>query len=133
MRWKVTAMVKLTTLDTLARLEREMAASKRTTEEEALRDALTALVRPESGFLTTGEAAELLSICIPTVKRWIERGTLKGGEIGGGWLVTRESVDRILDIRKASADLDTEGIPTIEEIIRLRRRSRPAPDETQVA
>ncbi len=126
-------MVKLATLDVLARLEREMAAANRSEEEAALREALTALARPEQGFLTTGQAAEQLSVSIPTVKRWIERGALKGGEMGGRWFVTKDSVDWILDVRRISAEMDAEGNPTQEDILRLRKQFRQRGSSEQVA
>ncbi|MBI2865522.1 MAG: hypothetical protein HYX94_13310 [Chloroflexi bacterium] len=55
------------TIERLAELEQEMIASKRSAAAEALGEALAALVRPASGWLTTGQAAERLNITIPTV------------------------------------------------------------------
>lgn len=118
-------MVKLTTLSTLAELEREMARAGRSREEEALREALRALARPERGFLTTGQAAEKLGVSISTVKRWVERGALGGGAMGGRWLVAAESVERLLRLREALVALDREGNPTPEEIQEIYRRPRP--------
>jgi excisionase family DNA binding protein len=119
-------MVKLTTLSTLAELEHEMARAGRAKEEAALQEAVRALSRPARGFLTTGQAAEQLGVSIPTVKRWIERGTLDGGPVEGRWLVATESVERILRVRKLLRELDEEGNPTPEEIRDLYDRSRRA-------
>src|SRR5262245_7832996 len=118
------AMVTLKTLETVARLQEEMARAGRTDEESALQAVVQALRRAERGFMTTGQAAERLGISIPTVKRWIERGTLAGGEFGGRWLVTAESVERVIRIREVLDALDREGNPTDEEIQELYRRKR---------
>ena len=64
-------MVALTTLETLAELEREMSEAGRSAEEQALREAVRTLARRGGEFLTTGEAADRLGVSIPTVKRWI--------------------------------------------------------------
>src|SRR6266508_4547211 len=117
-------MVKLATLSTLENLKQEMARAGRPREQEALDEALGALARPRRGFLTTGEAADQLGISIPTVKRWIERGTLDGGPVGGRWLVSSESVERILRVRNVLRELDEEGNPTDAEIRELYGRSR---------
>lgn len=125
--------MKLQTLETLARLEQEMAAADRTVEQQALRDAMAALARPDRGYLTTGQAAEQLGVSIPTVKNWIGRGTLIGSELGGRWYVAKESVERILEIRRLSAEMDAEGNPTIEDILRIREKLRSSGKTTQVA
>src|SRR4051794_32371921 len=109
-------MVALATLERLAALEVEMAHAGRSAEEAALRDARRALARQHE-VLTTGEAAERLRISIPTVERWIGRGTLVGSAIGSRWLVSAQSVERILRLRAALADLDAEGNPTPGEIL----------------
>ncbi len=117
-------MVKLATLDVLEDLEREMAQAGRSAEEEALHDALRALTRPGRGLLSTGQAAELLGVSSPTVRRWIERGVLAGGQMGARWLVSWESVDRILRLRESLDALDREGNPTEEEIREMYSRPR---------
>ncbi|MDO8669819.1 MAG: helix-turn-helix domain-containing protein [Dehalococcoidia bacterium] len=114
------------TIETLAELEQEMVAARREPAAEAIRDALTALARPNRGWLTTGQAAERLGVTIPTVKNWIRRGTLKGAPVGSRWVVSEESVERISGIRKALGDLDEEGYPTPEEIASLTREARRA-------
>jgi excisionase family DNA binding protein len=116
-------MVSLTTLTTLEELEREMAGAGREREEAALREALGLLARPERGFLTTGQAAARLGVSIPTVKRWIERGTLTGGPLGGRWVVAQEGVDRLCRLREALAGLDQEGNPNPEELREIYRRT----------
>ena len=119
-------MVKLATLDTLATLEREMAAAGRDSEYEALRDALRALQHSGDDFISTGQAAERLQVSIPTVKRWVERGALVGGRVGERWLIDAESVARASRLRSALRLVDEEGNPTQEEIQALigRHRSR---------
>lgn len=112
----VDVMVAITILKTLAELEQEMGRAGRATEEEALREALRTLARRRGEFLTTGEAAERLGVSIPTVKRWIERGALAGGPMGGRWLVAPESVERMVRLRESLVELDREGNPTVEEI-----------------
>lgn len=114
-------MVALTTLRTLAELEREMSEAGRLTEEEALREAVQTLGR-SSELLTTGEAASRLGVSIPTIKRWIERGTLAGGHMGGRWLVSPASVEELLRLRAALLEMDREGNPTQEEIQKLYGR-----------
>ncbi len=118
------ATIKPETIDTLARLERELADEGRTAEVEAVRDALSALARPERGLLTTGQAAERLGVSITTVKEWVKRGTLRGVDTGTRWLVSEESVERILRIRKSVAEIDEEGYPTPEEIYELTKKVR---------
>src|SRR5205823_1871997 len=105
-------------------LEAEMAQTGRTREKAALHEALSALARPERGFLTTGQAAEKLGVSIPTIKRWIERGTLAGGAFGGRWVVSRESIDHILHLRESLRALDLEGNPTPEELRKLMQHRR---------
>ncbi len=121
-------MVTVVTLNVLEDLEQEMARAGRVTEQQALRDALRALTRLDHGFLTTGQAAEMLGVSIPTVKRWIERGALAGGQMGGRWLVSWESVDNHVRLRRALSELDGEGDPTPEEIRELYSRPRRASD-----
>jgi excisionase family DNA binding protein len=119
-------MVKLATLNTLSELEREMARAGRSGEEEALREALRVLSHSDSEFLTTGQAAELLGVSIPTVKRWVGRGALTGGQVGGRWLVAKESVDYLVSLRESLRELYRQGNPTIEGIRALYALSRPS-------
>lgn len=119
-------MVKAATLSTLEELRQEMAAAGREAEKAALEEALRTLTHRREGLLTTGEAAERLGIAIPSVKRWIERGTLKGSQVGGRWLVAEESMERILRIRKLLKEMDEEGNPTDEEIQEMYRKRRQA-------
>ena len=114
--------IKVTTLSVLQDLEREMSRAGRAPEEQALREAVQALARPERGLLTTGRAAERLGVSIPTVKRWIERGALAGGLLGGRWLVAEDSVERLVRLRQALVALDAEGNPSDEEVHSLIRR-----------
>ena len=123
-------MVALTTLKTLAELEREMSEAGRSAEQEALREAVQTLARRRGEFLTTGEAADRLGVSIPTVKRWIERGALAGGPLGGRWVVSPESVEQLVGLRAALDELDREGYPTPEEIREIEER-RPRRAEKQ--
>lgn len=122
-------MVKFATLDTLATLEQEMAQAGRSSEEEALRDALRTLRRSGDGFISTGQAAERLQVSIPTIKRWIERGALVGGLVGERWLVDTESVAFASRLRSALRSLDDEGNPTQEEIQALVSHHRSHPEK----
>lgn len=116
--------VNQSTIEKLVELEQEMVDTRRTAAAEALREALTALARPTSGWLTTGQAAERLGVTIPTIKDWVRRGTLKGAPVGSRWMVSEESVQRILGIRQTLGGLEEEGYPTTEEIGRLTRETR---------
>ena len=118
-------------LDTLARLGQEMAEAGRTAEVQALRDAVAELGRFAGGLLTTGEAADRLGISIPTVKRWIERGAISGVDTGTRWLVTQDSVERVLRVRRNLKEMDEEGNPADEEILELTRRTRRRPEKTE--
>ena len=109
-------MVEIITLKTLAELEREMGRAGRPTEEGALRQALRSLTRGERELLTPSQAAQRLRVSSPTVKRWVQRGALAGGYLGGRWLVSRESVERLAGLRRSLLDLDREGNPTADEI-----------------
>ncbi len=112
-------MVSFATLDRLTALEREMERTGRLDDKRALHEARLALARSTREFVTTGIAAERLGVSIPTVKRWIERGTLAGGQLGGRWLVSVESIERVLSLRRSLAALDQEGNPTPREIAEL--------------
>jgi excisionase family DNA binding protein len=116
-------VVAITTLRTLTELEQEMGRAGRTAEEEALREALRTLARRRGELLTTGEAAGRLGVSIPTVKRWIDRGTLVGSQMGGRWLVAPDSVQRLARLKASLVDLDQEGNPTEEEIPGIEHRS----------
>ncbi|HET8630263.1 MAG TPA: helix-turn-helix domain-containing protein [Thermomicrobiales bacterium] len=109
-------MVRFSTLDRLAALEAEMDRAGRPEEQRALREARIALARADQGFVTTGVAAARLGVSIPTVKRWVARGTLVGGALGTRWLVSNESIERVLALRRALAALDREGNPTPDEL-----------------
>ncbi|HEY8746227.1 MAG TPA: helix-turn-helix domain-containing protein [Chloroflexota bacterium] len=117
-------MVDLATLTTLEALEQEMAQTGRAREKAALQEALGALARPERGFLTTGRAAENLGVSIPTIKRWVERGALTGGALGGRWVVSQDSVDRLVQLRESLLALDREGNPTADEVKALVQKNR---------
>jgi excisionase family DNA binding protein len=119
-------MVALSTLSTLASLAREMAQAGRSAEEAALREAQSALRRPERGIMTTGQAAGRLGVTIPTIKRWIERGALSGGPVGGRWVVSSESVERVRRVRETLVALDAEGNPAPDELVASARSGRSA-------
>ena len=117
-------MVTLATLNTLAGLEQEMARAGRVAEQRALHAALRAFASPASGYLTTGATAATLGVSIPTVKRWIQRGVLRGVCLSSRWLVSKDSVDQALRLRSALAALDKEGNPSPEEIRAVLDRPR---------
>ncbi len=117
-------MVTLATLNTLAELEQEMVRAGRVPERRALHAVLCSFASPASGYLTTGAAAAALGVSLPTVKRWIQRGPLRGVCLGTRWLVSKESVDQALRLRTALAALDEEGNPSPEEIQNLLDRPR---------
>jgi excisionase family DNA binding protein len=116
-------MVTLATLNTLAGLEQEMARAGRVAERRALHAALCAFASPASGYLTTGATAAALGVSIPTVKRWIQRGVLRGMYVGSRWLVSQESADQALRLRSALTDLDDEGNPAPDEVQALVDRA----------
>ena len=118
------AEVKPSTIRALAELEQEMVGAKRTTEAEAIREALAALVRPARGWLSTGQAAERLGVTVPTVKDWIRRGALEGQPVGSRWRVSAASVDKILQVHGMLSKMEEDGYPTEEEIRELTRRVR---------
>ena len=126
-------MVRLTTLNQLTALEREMERAGRPEEQRALREARLALARSDHGFVTTGVAAERLGVSIPTVKRWVQRGALAGGPVGARWLVSTASVERILSLRRSLNALEREGNPTPEELAALYARPRAAGADERVA
>jgi excisionase family DNA binding protein len=109
----------LATLNAVAKLQVEMEQSGRLGDSEALRSVLRSFAGRSGAFITTGGAARRLGISIPTVKRWIARGTLQGGAFGGRWLVAEPSVERIVGMRSALAALAEDGDPTPEEIANL--------------
>ena len=120
--------VKPEILDVLAQLERELASQGRSSEAEALREALLALSRTGRGLLTTGQAAARLGVSIPTVKDWVKRGTLNGIDTGTRWLVSEASVERIVGLRQTLDEMDesyggSDGIAAPAR--RLRRRVGP--------
>ncbi len=121
--------LRVETIDTISRLERELAKNGRTKEAAALEELISAVARPGRGLLTTGQAAERLGIAVQTVKNWIERGTLRGINTGTRWLVTEESVEAVEGIRRTLAEAAEEGYPTAEEIAVLTRRTRRAAKE----
>ncbi len=100
------ATVRPEILDILAQLERDLASQGRTSEAEAVREALMALSRTGRGLLTTGQAAVRLGVSIPTVKDWVKRGTLNGIDTGTRWLVSEASVERIVGLRQTLDDMD---------------------------
>ena len=109
----------LATLNAVAKLQIEMEKAGRIADSQALRAVLRSFTGQNGALVTTGNAARRLGISIPTVKRWIERGTLEGVELGGRWLVTVSSVERIEGMRSALAALAEEGDPTPEAIADL--------------
>jgi excisionase family DNA binding protein len=116
--------IRPSTIRTLVELEEEMEGAQRTSQAEAIREVLTALTRAGRGWLTTGQAAELLGVTIPTVKDWIRRGTLSGLPVGSRWRVSKESVDKVLQVREMLTDMAEDDYPTDDEIRELTRQVR---------
>lgn len=114
------------TIDKLARIGRELAQVGREDDAAAIDEAVAALSRPGRGWLTTGQAAERLNVARQTIKNWVQRGTLRGVNIGTRWLISEESVETIEGVRRAVADMDAEGYPTADEIRDLTKRTRRA-------
>ena len=80
---------------------------------------------PPGGVITTGEAARMLGVrSINTVKRWAREGFLEGFRRGGRMVISRKSVERMLqssevaEQRAFEADLAAalEPLGTDEEI-----------------
>jgi excisionase family DNA binding protein len=62
-------------------------------------------VAPRGGVMTTGEAAELLGVSsVNTIKRWAREGRLEGYQRGGRVMVSRASVERMLDAPAVAAE-----------------------------
>lgn len=58
-------------------------------------------------FLTTGEVGELLQVSIPTVKRWIRDGHLKGFQTAGGhFRVAGDDLERFRASRRMPSTVD---------------------------
>ncbi len=122
------ATVRPEILDILAQLERDLTSQGRSSEAEAVREALTALSRTGRGLLTTGQAAIRLGVSIPTVKDWVKRGTLNGIDTGTRWLVSEASVERIVGLRQTLDEMEESyGHPdgTAEPVKNARRRVSP--------
>ena len=109
----------LATLNDVAKVQQEMEKAGRVSESQALRAVLKSVTGQAGNLVTTGEAAKRLGLSIPTVKRWVERGALEGGEFGGRWLVSAASIDGLMKMRVALAALAEEGNPTSEEIAEM--------------
>lgn len=71
---------------------------------------------PAGGFITTGKAAEMLSIkSVSTIKRWVSDGIIEGYKFGGRVMVSRDSVEELLagptlaDQKKRDGQIDFEA------------------------
>lgn len=82
-------------------------------------------IEPPGGVITTGEAARMLGVrSINTVKRWAREGLLEGFRRGGRIVISRRSVERMLqspevaEQRTLEAELaaSLEPLGTEEEI-----------------
>lgn len=68
-----------------------------------------------NGLLTTKQVAERLQVGIETVKRYLQRGILKGfkiGEGGGqaGWRIKEQDLDEFINRASAGANRPHEAI-----------------------
>ena len=48
-------------------------------------------------YMTTGEAARLIGVSVPTIKNWVNQGRLAGSRIGARMMITRRSVQMFFD------------------------------------
>jgi excisionase family DNA binding protein len=90
------------TVDTLQATRDELQRRGMTDLAVALEQAIAELQKPESEplntLMTTGEAARLLGVAsVNTIKRWVADGMLDGFRRGGRVLVSRASVERMLN------------------------------------
>jgi excisionase family DNA binding protein len=108
-------MVTLTTLERLTELEERLAALGLETYRAAVDEALRALGGPGYRFVRTGEAARVLGVSIPTIKRWARKGILPMARVGGRWLIPAQSVERLKQaaprLRGRSGSLEELGTP----------------------
>lgn len=83
-------------------------------------------IEPPGGVITTGEAARMLGVrSINTVKRWAKEGLLEGFRRGGRIVISRRSVERMLqspevaEQRALESDLSAslEPLATEEEVL----------------
>ena len=84
--------------------------------QNALRESVTALVRPRAGttdFLTIAEAAQLVGVHEATVRTWIRRGELRGHRAGRHYRVRRSELDafnhRPLQLAAVVAEVPGDG------------------------
>jgi excisionase family DNA binding protein len=118
----------------LEQVEQELHQRGQNDLAERLRSAVATLrsqaAEPARDLLTTGEAAEALGIrSVNTIKRWAREGLLEGFRRGGRVLVSRRSVEamvehgtlctqrafeRKLDEALDAFDVGTEDVPTAE-------------------
>jgi excisionase family DNA binding protein len=67
-------------------------------DEEAARDAAPSSAPPASELLTAREAAEILGVSsVSPVWRWVKQGKLTFRSVQGQHLITRDSVEKLLD------------------------------------
>jgi len=81
--------------------DREAAAVERLLQHAAGESARTAAL---AGYMTTGEAAGLIGVSLQTIKNWVRQGRLVGTRVGGRTLVTRTSVQDLLDSLGSAPD-----------------------------
>jgi excisionase family DNA binding protein len=63
-----------------------------------------------SGRLRIGEAAKIVGVDPATIRRWLAEGYLNGIRTPGNrWLVSRDSIDRLLDTAKSTAERNAYG------------------------
>ena len=74
---------------------------------------------PQSAFITTREAAQLLGVSLRTAQLWVENGQLEAWKTDGGHRrISRASVRRLLDGEAPSKGSDAKG-PLHPERVRV--------------
>lgn len=73
-------------------------------------------------FLTTGEVGEALQVSIPTVKRWIRDGHLKGFQTAGGhFRVAADDLERFRTSRRIPSMPDDVRVLIVDDDQKLRQ------------
>lgn len=68
-------------------------------------------------YYTVEEIADLLSVNVRTVRRWIKEKALTGVKLGdrAGWRITDDDLEAFLAKRRAAAETDDEQSPASDK------------------